>query len=65
MKKEKDKRRIKLSRYHRIFLFFIMVGIESTMNISSGIFSSATKEIKKQLNLNDTKFGSFGTANSI
>ena len=58
-------RRIKLPRYHRLILFFIMVGIESTMNISSGIFSSATKEIKRQLNLSDTKFGSFGTSNSI
>ena len=61
----KSPKRIKLPRYHRLFLFFIMVGIESTMNISSGIFSSATKEIKRQLNLSDTKFGSFGTANSI
>ena len=63
--KSKIRRNIKLSRYHRLFLFFVMVGIESVMNISSGIFSSATKEIKKQLNLNDTKFGSFGSANSI
>jgi len=62
--KNKKQRRIKLSRCHRIILFFIMVGIESTMNVSSGIFSSATKEIKRQLNLSDTKFGSFGTANS-
>jgi len=61
----KSPKKIKLPRYHRLFLFFIMVGIESTMNISSGIFSSATKEIKRQLNLSDTKFGSFGTANSI
>ena len=61
----KKKRKIKLPRCSRIFLFFIMVGIESIMNVSSGIFSSATKEIKRQLNLNDTKFGSFGTANSI
>ena len=68
IKKEKfieKKRKIKLPRCHRIFLFFIMVGIESIMNVSSGIFSSATKEIKRQLNLNDTKFGSFGTSNSI
>jgi MFS family permease len=35
------------------------------MNVSSGIFSSATKEIKSQLKLSDTQFGSFGTANSI
>ena len=62
---KKPPKTIKLSRYHRIFLFFILVGIESIMNVSSGIFSSATKEIKRQLNLSDTKFGSFGTSNSI
>ena len=60
-----SQKRIKLPRHHRLILFFIMVGIESAMNISSGIFSSATKEIKRQLNLTDTKFGSFGTSNSI
>ena len=58
-------RQIRLPRCRRLFLFFILVGIESSMNISSGIFSSATKEIKGQLKINDTKFGSFGTANSI
>ncbi len=56
---------VRLSRYYRIFLFFVMVGIESILNVSSGIFSSATKEIKNMLNLSDTRFGSFGTANSI
>ena len=61
----KKRRQIRLPRCQRLFLFFILVGIESIMNVSSGIFSSATKEIKRQLNLNDTKFGSFGTANSI
>ena len=61
----KKRRKIMLPRSHRIFLFFVMVGIESIMNVSSGIFSSATKEIKRQLNLNDTKFGSFGTSNSL
>ena len=58
------KKRITLSRSYRIFLFFIMINIESILNVSSGIFSSATKEIKFQLQLTDTKFGSFGTANS-
>ena len=58
-------RQIRLPRCRRLFLFFILVGIESSMNISSGIFSSATKEIKGQLKINVTKFGSFGTANSI
>ena len=63
--KKKDMKNIRLSRYYRIFLFFVMVSIESILNVSSGIFSSATKEIKSQLKLTDTKFGSFGTANSI
>ena len=62
---KKDNKIIRLSRYYRIFLFFVMVSIESILNVSSGIFSSSTKEIKSQLKLTDTKFGSFGTANSI
>lgn len=65
MKSDKGPRQIPLSRCYRIFLFFVMINIESIMNVSSGIFSSATKEIKSQLKLNDTQFGSFGTANSI
>lgn len=56
---------IKLSRIYRLFLFFIMINIDGTMDISSGIFSSASKEIKKQLKLTDAKFGAFGTATSI
>lgn len=68
--KEKEKlikaqRQVNLSRCYRVFLFFVMINIESIMNVSSGIFSSATKEIKSQLKLNDTQFGSFGTANSL
>lgn len=62
LKKPRTKR---LSRYYRLFLFFIMVSIEGVMNIANGILSSATKEIKKSLNMNDAKFGSFGTANSL
>ena len=38
--------------------------IEYILNVSSGIISSATKEIKSQLKITDTKFGSFGTVNS-
>ena len=64
MKSKVQKKEITLSRYYRTFLFFVMVSIESILNVSSGIFSSATKEIKAQLKINDTKFGSFGTANS-
>ena len=58
-------RKIRLSRYYRLFLFFIMASIEAVMNIANGLLSSATKEIKKSLNMNDAKFGSFGTANSF
>ena len=63
--KNKVLRQIRLSRCYRLFLFFVMINIESIMNVSSGILSSATKEIKSQLKLSDTQFGSFGTANSI
>ena len=63
--KNKVLRQVRLSRCYRIFLFFVMINIESIMNVSSGILSSATKEIKSQLKLSDTQFGSFGTANSI
>jgi len=42
-----------------------MVSVEGAMNISSGLLSSATKEIKKSLQMNDAKFGMFGTANGL
>ena len=58
-------KKIPLARCYRIFLFIIMINIDCTMDISSGIFSSSTKEIKKQLKLNDAKFGGFGTATSL
>ena len=65
MEEPKPPRKVRLSRYYRLFLFFIMVTIEGMMNVSSGLLSSATKEVKKSLNMNDAKFGSFGTANSL
>ena len=58
-------RKVRLSRYYRLFLFFIMASIEGVMNIANGLLSSATKEVKKSLNMNNAKFGSFGTANSL
>ena len=58
-------KKIRLSKCYRLFLFFIMISIDCTMDVSSGILSSASKEIKKQLNLNDAKFGGFGTAISL
>jgi len=60
-----NSKKIILSKCYRVFLFFIMINIDCTMDISSGILSSAAKEIKKQLKLNDKKFGGFGTAASI
>ena len=69
MEKEKiDKktpRRVYLSRLYRFIIFIILVTIEGAMNIPGGLLSSATKEIKKSLNMNDSKFGMFGTANGI
>ena len=66
MEDEKSKpRKVRLSRCYRLFLFFIMASIEGVMNIANGILSSASKEIKKSLNMSDAKFGSFGTANSL
>ena len=65
MEGQKQPRKVRLSRYYRWFLFFIMITIEGVMNVSSGLLSSATKEIKKSLNMSDAKFGSFGTANSF
>ena len=58
-------RKIHLSSGYRYFLFVIMINIDCTLDISNGIFSSASKEIKKSLNINDAKFGSFSTAISI
>ena len=65
MEESEAPRKVRLSRYYRLFLFFIMASIEGVMNIANGLLSSATKEVKKSLNMNDAKFGSFGTANSL
>ena len=65
MEDKKQPRKVRLSRCYRWFLFFIIASIEGMMNVSSGLLSSATKEVKRDLNLNDAKFGSFGTANSF
>ena len=63
--KQKKPRTVRLSRYYRFFFFFLMASIEGVMNIANGLLSSATKEVKKSLNMNDAKFGSFGTSNSF
>ena len=63
--KKNTLRRVKLSRCYRLFLFYIVISVEGAMNISAGLMSSATKEIKQSLNMNDAKFGMFGTLNGI
>ena len=65
MEKENEPRKVKLSRSYRLFLYAIMISIEGIENVSSGLLSSATKEVKRDLELTDAKFGSFGTANSF
>ena len=65
IKSKESPKRMKLSRCYRYFLFFIMIIIDSSMDISNGIFSSASKEIKNKLKINNTKFGTFSTATSI
>ena len=48
MESEKQNlRKVRLSRYYRLFLYGIMVTIEGMMNVSSGLLYSATKEVKK------------------
>ena len=63
--KTKKPKKYQLSRCYRLFLFFIMMNMDLTMDITSGIFSSAAKNIKFQLKLTDAKFGGFGTAASL
>ena len=46
IKKKNTFRRVKLSRCYRFFLFFIVISVEGVMNISAGLMSSATKEMK-------------------
>jgi len=65
IKSKESPKRMRLSRCYRYFLFFIMIIIDSSMDISNGIFSSASKEIKNKLKINNTKFGFFSTATSI
>ena len=65
LEEKQKKRKVYLSRWYRVFLFWIMLSAEGAMNISSGLLSSATKEIKASLRMNDSKFGMFGTANGL
>lgn len=58
------KKILKLSRCYRFFLYLILLSMECTMNIDSGLLSSASKNIKKTLKMTDMEFGIFGPANS-
>ena len=72
MEKDKEKLihkkkpiRMTLSRGFRILLFFVLVSVEFAINISSGLLSSASKNIKKTLVMKDAEFGLFGTFNGL
>ena len=60
-----NKKQLHLSRVIRIILFFFLVSIEFSINISSGLFASASKIIKGSLNMNDKDFGFFGMCYGI
>ena len=61
----KSKTKIVLSRTHRLFIFFILISIELAINNSTGLLSSASKNIKESLHLNDKGFGMFGTMSGL
>ena len=71
MEKEKEKllqksrSRMTLSRGFRVVLFFVVVSVEFAINNSSGLLSSASKNIKQSLKMKDAEFGLFGTFNGL
>ena len=58
-------RKLYLSRNVRYFLFFILSTTDALINLSTGLLSSASKVIKKSLDMSDKDFGMLGTTNSI
>ena len=54
-----------LPRTYRVCLFFLLLSVEFAMQNSSGLLSSASKNIKETLHMNDKEFGMFGTANGL
>ena len=62
---EKNKERVTFSPFPRFVLYCVLLSIEMSMNNGAGVLSSSSKEIKKQLNLNDKQFGLFGTSQGI
>lgn len=63
--KKNNPKNKRLSRYYRLFLYFIILSVESIMNVSGGLLSSASKNIKESLEMSDTEFGMFGPSNSF
>lgn len=61
----KTKTKIVLSRTHRLFIFALLITIELAINNSTGLLSSASKNIKDSLQLNDRGFGMFGTMSGL
>lgn len=61
--KTDKKEKITLSRPLRILIFALICSVELAINWSTGLLSSASKNIKTTLKLNDTQFGTFGLVN--
>ena len=61
---EKEKKVI-LSKSLRWFILLILCLLHSFLGVSGGVFSSGVTIIKKELNLTDNQFGSFGSINGI
>jgi predicted MFS family arabinose efflux permease len=65
LEKNKNNENKILSRGLRWFILFILCLLHSFLGVSGGVFSSGVKVIKKELNLTDNQFGSFGSINGI
>ena len=62
---KKPSERIILPRSFRLILFFFLISVEFAIQNSSGLLSSASKDIKETLHMNDKEFGMFGTVNGL
>ena len=56
-----SKDRISLSRTFRVVIYIVLLICSASVNISGGIIASASTTIKKQLEMDNKKFGLFGT----
>ena len=59
------KRRVTLSYFLRIYIFFIITSVELIINVGTGIISFASKRIKSELLMNDKEFSLFDSVNSF